>query len=214
MHHDVQAHITSSLCTLTAFVVCMVLSAMIGVMVCIWRFHVREERRRVAQAQRREEGVRWIRRRVLRALVLAQDISKLRLADSNWSARVRQLARSHARSLVCTASVGARRSQHVSGRMLCACFREFSHDNWLLKATGTKLYKAVHDRPVPTPVPSAQQLSEQELQRLQEVEHQVVRQLYAWNPPQAGETDFEREGVLRKPAGADMLEKQVVTEAA
>lgn len=193
---------------------------MIGATVCIWRFHVREERRRVAQAQRAREGVLWVRQKIRRALVLSQDISELRLADSTWSAREaardRQLVRSHARSLAFTASAGARRTQHVSSRMLCACFREFSPDNWRLKATGTELFKTVHDRPVPTPtpVPSAQHTPEEELRTLQDVEHQVVRQFYAWDTPQAGESDWERVKRVRELLDSAKREKQAATETA
>lgn len=188
---------------------------MIGTVLCIWRFHVREERRRIAQEQRREEGIQWVQRKVRRALVLAQDLSELRLVSSKLSAseaaRDRHLAQRHARSLACTASPGVRNNQHVSGRMLCTCFREFAPDNWRLQATGKALYKTVHKSPSPAPVPVAQESPEQELKRLQEVEHQIARQFYSWDAPMAGESDFERVKRIRKLAGSDLKVEQLAT---
>ena len=153
--------------------------------------------------------------------MLSQDISELRLPDSSWSAREaaidRKLAQSHARSLACTASAAGRSTQHISGRMLCACFREFAPDNWRLKATGTKLFKTVHDRPdrlvpTPTPVPSAQDTFDEELRKLQDAEHQVARQFYSWIAPQAGESDLERVKRMRKLSATEMRKNHAAKE--
>lgn len=156
---EMGAHITSCLCSCVAFFVCLLLPAMMGVMICIWRFNRREDRRHTAQEQRRKEGVEWIRSKVRRAVVLAQDISKMRLADSRWSAndaaRDRKLALQHARSLACTASRAARSDRHINGRMLSASFREFAPNNWHLKAAGNTAYKSVIQRPQDQPTASA-----------------------------------------------------------
>lgn len=204
---EMWAHFTSSLSTLAAFVVCMALSVMIGATICMWRFHLREERRRIAQAKRREEGVRWIRQKVRRAIVLAQDINDLRMLHMSWTAseaaRDKQLAQNHSRSLACTASPGARDTRHVTGRMLCASFREFAPDNWRQKATGAALYNTVHHMS-----PVAQESPEQELKRLKEVSPQVAREFYSLDAPVAGESDFERVKRVRKLAGTSEQEDQ------
>jgi hypothetical protein len=192
-----------------AYIICMMVPVMLGI-ISLWRFHVRETRRSIAQAQRRQEGVQWVKRKIRRAVVLAQDINELHLVDtlllkaSNIVAHeteTRTFSGHHARSLACTASPDARRTLHVCGKMLCANFREYGVDNWRSKATADALYKAVHkaiEETSPAPVAQETQVDELKPQPLQSEDLQVAREFYApdGSGPKAGESEFER--ALRK----------------
>lgn len=169
----------------------------------------------MAQADRREERVQWTRRRVQRALVLSQDISELLPEENHVNARevvrAMQMAQHHARSLACSAS-SALSKRHVSGRVLSASFRDFTADNWRLKATGKKLYKTVHQRSEPLPV--AHESPDIELKRLQQVELQAIQDFYTWSAPKAGESDFERVKRMRKLTGTAEQADQLATDVA
>lgn len=210
-----QVQITSSLSAVTAFVVCMLLSVMVTTTICILRFHMRERRRAIAMAQRKEEGLQWFRHKVKRALVLAQDISDFRLADRFISARDaameasrdRLAATHHARSLACTASPVARNTRHISGRMLCASFRDFAPDNWRITATGNALYKTVHDQPSTAP-----QAEDAPVEAVDAATYHIPTQDCIWNPKH----EFEKNRVnrIRNLAGSENREQRFAKKLA